>query len=499
MWQERWVFLTCILSAVLFLWNPLARAAELTDQELSELRKVIQEREKAEIPKVQLTPEEMAKPGALSDEELSGVRSFLNTFKGIKFSGFVESFYGYNTANPHGTTRAVGGRRGAVYATDDATKVPRSSGTFDRNITSPAIAGLPQPQFLEVRAFNREDNSFTLNNIELHIYKEATTDDPIGFRITTLYGEQAQRLTFVPSEGRVDDDDFTVGEGYVWWKAPLGKGLDVKFGKFATWIGAEVWESPWNPNFSRGLLYTNAIPFTHTGLSLGYPILDGLYGSVFLVNGWDTFVDNNRGKTVGYQLRKDIPDMPFLHKAFFVINGSHGPEQPDNSDNWRHFWDLIFQFSPTDWLTLNTNFDYGTEKFPKNAGRGFGGGFGVLVPTGDTRSVRRWWGIAQMIVIQPTPRVGLALRGEYFWDRQAARIVPIAPVMRSGTARSSGQSGLSYAEFTATVNIKIRDKLMIRPEVRMDKVVGTDGTTSSHQFENDTSNTTGTLALTYEF
>ena len=104
----------------------------------------------------------------------------------------------------------------------------------------------------------------------------------------------------MPSDGRVDGagggDDFTVSQGFVTYKAPVGKGLDFKFGKFATWIGAELWESVDNPNFSRSLLYQKAIPFTNTGLSMSYPLLDQLTATFYLVNGWDTFVDNNNSK-----------------------------------------------------------------------------------------------------------------------------------------------------------------------------------------------------------
>ena len=105
----------------------------------------------------------------------------------------------------------------------------------------------------------------------------------------------------------------------------MEKVLDFKFGKFATWIGAELWESVDNPNYSRSLLYQNAIPFTNTGLAVSYPLLDKLTATGYLVNGWDTFVDNNNGKTLGYQFNWAIAE-----NTNFIVNGSHGPEQADN-------------------------------------------------------------------------------------------------------------------------------------------------------------------------
>ena len=48
------------------------------------------------------------------------------------------------------------------------------------------------PDLLDVRAFDREDNSFTLDNVEISVFKPSTEKDPIGFGFTTNYGEIAQ-------------------------------------------------------------------------------------------------------------------------------------------------------------------------------------------------------------------------------------------------------------------------------------------------------------------
>jgi len=461
--------------------------AALSTEDVGALKELLKAREVPPMPA-------KAPAAQLNDDEITGIRDFFNVFKGIKFSGFVENFYQYNSANPgHEAGTGPSGRRGAIPT------------------------GGPARNMLEIRAFDREDNSFTLNNIELHLYKEPTEDSPIGFRVTTLYGEQAHRLTFIPTDGRVDDDDFTVGEGYAWWRIPLGKGIDFKFGKFATWIGSEVWESPWNPNFSRSLLYQNAIPFTNTGVSLGYPVLDNLYFTFFLVNGWDTFVDNNRSKTFGSQVKYTIPNVPILHNAFVMLNTSHGPEQsrknltgpgPDgmimtaddvyaknrgSEGNWRHFFDLILQFDPTTWLRSNSNFDYGSERFT----RGFAGGFGANFFVGDNRTRRDWWGVSQIFQFFPQNRINFALRGEYFWDKEAARNVAIIPMNSTGAL---APIGVAIAEVTGTVNIKVRDKLVIRPEIRYDKITSADGRNASlNQFDNHDSETTFATAMTYEF
>ncbi|MEK7852983.1 MAG: porin [Planctomycetota bacterium] len=357
--------------------------------------------------------EEVVVPAIAPAEEEGAMGNF---FKGIEVSGFVDTYYSYNFAEPHD-------QRGSTFSNvrDDDTK-----------------------GFTDVRAFDRENDSFTLDNIEISVFKPSTEKDPIGFGFTTNYGEIAQRLTFVPSDGRVDGasggDDFTVSQGFVTYKAPVGKGLDFKFGKFATWIGAELWESVDNPNFSRSLLYQMAIPFTNTGLSMSYPLLDQLTATFYLVNGWDTFVDNNNSKTLGYQFNWKISE-----NTNFIVNGSHGAEQDedlvaDAEGNWRHFWDLILAFKPLPKTSVNVNFDYGTEE-----------GGAMLATTGRNGT---WAGISTILGYDFTDSVGVALRGEYFEDKDGARM---------------GIDNLDIWETTLTTNIKIRQNLLVRPEIRYDQ------------------------------
>ncbi|MCR4321877.1 MAG: porin [Candidatus Brocadiaceae bacterium] len=373
---------------------------------------------------------EEAAPAVAPAEEEGQIASF---FKSVEVSGFIDTYYSYNYSNPKDNLG--------------------SGGDFVR------------PDLLEVRAFDREHNSFTLDNVEISVFKPSTEKDPIGFGFTTNYGEIARRLTFVPAEmtgapglNRVDNDDFTISQGFVTYKAPVGKGIDFKFGKFATWIGAELWESVDNPNYSRSLLYQNAIPFTNTGLAVSYPLLDKLTVTGYLVNGWDTFADNNDGKTLGYQFNWAVAE-----NTSFILNASHGPEQDDDlagsgaDGNWRHFWDLILALKPLDKTSINLNFDFGTEEGAEGIGSGF-----FASPTGRNG---KWWGISGIINQDITDSFGLALRAEYFDDRDGARL---------------GVDKLDIWEITLTANIKIRENLLVRPEIRYDEAseevfAGSDG------------------------
>ena len=66
----------------------------------------------------------------------------------------------------------------------------------------------------------------------------------------------------------------------------------------------------------------------------------------------------------------------------------------------------------------------------------------------------RWWGFAGIVSRDITGVVGLALRGEYFDDTDGAR---------------RGVDNLDIWELTFTTNIKIRESLLVGPEIRYDK------------------------------
>jgi hypothetical protein len=348
---------------------------------------------------------------AFANDEDSAVLEFL---KDIDFSGFVDTYYSYNLNRPDARGPGDGERTNAL------------------------------------RSFDVHDNSFTLNNVELRVKKEATEEHPVGFGFTTMYGEQANFITFVDSHNRADNtqdggQSFTIQEGYVTYKASIGNGIDIKMGKFATWIGAELIESVDNPNYSRSLLYQNAIPFTNTGIAVGYAWTDKLTTTGYIVNGWDTFVDNNTAKTVGYQIAYDVAENLSVY-----FNASHGAEQESGNDygatssDLRHFFDLIIAYSPFDKLAFNLNYDHGTEE-----------------------NVGHWRGISLISQYFFTDAVDLAVRGEYFKDSGS----------RTGMDFDGDGLGdtIEVYEVTATLNIKVRKNLYVRPEIRYDWASGDKG------------------------
>ncbi len=432
------ILFACLFAFTPFLFSSAQLSADqLTDTEIGQFRKIL-EQEK-------LAPE--APAGPLSGDEAGAIRGMLDQFKGITFGGFVENFYQYE------------------------------------GYTHPNAADSPA---INPKVFDKQNNSFTVNNIELWIYKETPNPGDIGFKMTLNWGDTARRVTFV---GPVFDDaaiqpnppgaatggrQTTFTEGFVQWNIPIGKGITAKFGKFATWVGYEVWEAQWNPNFSRSYIYGWAIPFTNTGFGFSYPVTDRFTADYYFVNSSDTFVNNNKSWTHGLQLDYAVPDFLFIKDANVHLDTLWGPEGANDNDAWTQRYDLTVSFSPYEKFSLITNANIGQQ-----------GARGVQ-NSGRTVSNPRYWGIAQYLVYQHNDMIGAAVRGEYFWDQDNA-------------AGISGFGGSSLAEVTGTINLRIREKMFLRPEIRYDKVVSSPNVSSHGWNRREDKALTGSFAVTYEF
>ncbi|MBI5075546.1 MAG: porin [Nitrospirae bacterium] len=314
-----------------------------------------------------------------------------------------------------------------------------------------------------LRVFDHEANSFNLDLAQIVFAKDAPMNG-VGFKLKLSAGETAK---WIHSRGLgINDGDdpsksdaFDLTEAYIDYLAPVGKGLKLRFGKYATYFGAEVIEAKDNPNYSRSLLFNYAIPFTHTGLMVGYSFTDALSANLHVVNGWDNTSDNNKGKTVG--LSVGYAPMEQLSMYF---NTCYGPEQLDNSSNNRFLFDWVATIKPVKNLSLILNADYATED---------------MGPLADDV---KWHGFAAIAKYDFTGRYSLAVRGEYFKDSDGAR---------TGIKQS-------VKEITITPEIRLANGIIIRPEYRHD---WSDKQTfdSRHDLTNKKSQDTIALAVMYSW
>lgn len=211
----------------------------------------------------------------------------------------------------------------------------------------------PASQMNGMRFFDAATNQFGLNLVELVADKTPqVTNSRTGYHLAVAFG-QAMNAVNASDHGGLGFDQY-LKEAYFSYLAPVGKGLQVDVGKFVTPHGAEVIETKDNWNYSRGLLFSYAIPYYHFGMRAKYAFNDKYSVSGYFVNGWNNVVDNNTGKTYGIGLSWNP------NKKFGVAqNYMAGPEQNSLNNQWRQLTDTVITYSPNSKLSFIVNGDYG--------------------------------------------------------------------------------------------------------------------------------------------
>jgi hypothetical protein len=279
------------------------------------------------------------------------------------------------------------------------------------------------------RSFDGASNQFALNLVELVVDKTPEiTNSRTGYHLALGFGE-AMNAVNGTDPGGLGFDQY-LKEAYFSYLAPVGKGLQIDAGKFVTPHGAEVIETKDDLNYSRGLLFSYAIPYYHYGLRAKYAFSDKYSVSGFLVNGWNNVVDNNTGKTYGVGFGWNP-----TKKISFTQNFMAGPEQSNNNSNWRQLWDTVITYSPTSKLSFTLNTDYGRGDRMK----------GVVDPV-------FWTGAAGYVKYAFNEKYAVVTRYEYYDDANG---------FTTGTAQH-------FNGFTATFQRLTAEHILSRLEFRRD-------------------------------
>lgn len=302
--------------------------------------------------------------------------------------------------------------------------------------------------------FYDHDNGWTFNAAELSVKKDPSETYRLGWGVVVTAGLDSQKNHSLGIFRSADDGGpffrntpkYDLAEAYVSYLVPVGEGLTLKAGKWATLIGYEVYENPKNLNFSRSFLYTLGTPYFHTGLLASYPFAKWLTVSAGLDNGWDN-ADNNNGHL------RAIGSFAFtpIDKFSATVSYHVGPEQNRNQmqDGVNNRWivDTTLLYTGIDRWTFAVNFDFaGEENDPSLVGT-----------RRDANS--RWGGVAGYVAYDWTNALRTALRGEYFVDPQSARSTEtVAPGLNT-----------RLWEVTATLEYKIWRGLVGRLEYRHDQ------------------------------
>ena len=171
--------------------------------------------------------------------------------------------------------------------------------------------------------------SFLVNAVKLTIDKPLNNKNEwqAGFRTDLMFGRDAGTLN--GNWWSSSASELFLEQAYVNFRAPIGNGLDIKAGKFTTWLGYEVIERPANLNITYGQMYTY-LPSTMTGLALEYP----------LCNTAD----------VGFAIGNASGDWNLDDR--YAVMGTLNLKVPGGNANWRnsvyYIWDSFYDTATND-------------------------------------------------------------------------------------------------------------------------------------------------------
>ncbi len=237
-----------------------------------------------------------------------------NTPPPLVFSGYVETYYLYDFANPG-----------------------------DHN----------RPAY--VYAFNRHNEV----NLNLGFVKAAYTQENVRANLALMAGTYANaNLSAEPGVLR------NVLEANAGLKISKSNNLWIDAGVFGSHIGFESAISKDCCNLTRSMQADNS-PYFETGVKISYTSDNGKwFVSGLLLNGWQRIqrVNGNNTPTFGHQITYKPNDKVTLNSSSFI-----GNDKPDTLRQMRYFHNLygIFQVSPK--VSLMAGFDFGAEQKAKGS------------------------------------------------------------------------------------------------------------------------------------
>ncbi len=187
-------------------------------------------------------PAEGATPALPADQQVSPP-ALSNFTRGVSLNFMLDGYYDYNFNNPIGRVNRL-------------------------------------------RAYDVLSNAFSLNQADV-IFDNAP--DPAnhkrwGLRLDLQFGQATETLQGNAANEPRPEVYRNIFQAYGTYIAPVGNGLNIDFGKFASSLGIEGNFTQDQMNYSRSYWF-NFLPFYHMGVRLSYPLTKQLTVNYWATNG----------------------------------------------------------------------------------------------------------------------------------------------------------------------------------------------------------------------
>jgi hypothetical protein len=306
-----------------------------------------------------------------------------------------------------------------------------------------------------LRAYDVSSNAFSLNQTDLVLENAADVEHGkrFGLRLDLQYGQATATLQGNASNEPHPDVYRAIFQAYGTYIVPVGSGLTVDFGKWASSLGLEGNYTKDQMNYSRSYWF-NFLPFYHMGARVNYKLNDTVALNYWITNGtqqtepFNGFKDQlfglniqprkNVAWTVNYYLGQEHPDVQFLPNytggGLPTAQGIPFVPIPNAPNGKLHIFDSYLTWQVSSRFTLGLEGDYVIQR---------------LLTTSSPSHTSGGAGYARY---QLTPKFAIAARTEYLSDRGG---------LFTGTTQA-------IKENTLTLEQKLADGLIVWGEWRRD-------------------------------
>ena len=150
-----------------------------------------------------------------------------------------------------------------------------------------------------LRAYDVSSNSFSLNQASLIVEHLTSPESRYGGRLDLQFGQATETVQGSSVNEQRPQVWRNVFQAYGSYLAPVGSGLEIDFGKFASSLGNEGNYTKDQIAYSRAYSF-NYLPFYHTGIRTNYSFTPKVNVAYWLVNGANDTEDLNGFKSQAF-------------------------------------------------------------------------------------------------------------------------------------------------------------------------------------------------------
>ena len=284
-------------------------------------------------------------------------------------------------------------------------------------------ANQPPGRVNDLRAYDVLSNTISINQADVifALEPDLSKGRRYGLRLDLQFGQATDTLQGNSTNEPRPDVYRNIFQAYGTYVVPVGKGLTVDFGKWASSLGIEGNYTKDQMNYTRSF-YFYFLPFYHAGVRASYHVNDKLAVNYWVINGTNQSEPTNGYKdelfgfaltptktitwTSNYYLGQEHPDTaPATNCTVPVQPGLCLTPIHPAPNGKLHIFDNYVSWQVRPKLTLAAEGDYFIQREWANAG------------PGESSAPSHVSGGAAYAQYQLTSRGALAARGEYLSDR----------------------------------------------------------------------------------